>query len=67
MKEHSRKLKKIKVQSLRIYFAVNNLVTYTRYLGFDPDVGSGGVLSAGVDYGIYPQARTFMGGIQLKF
>jgi hypothetical protein len=25
------------------------------------------VLSAGVDYGFYPQARTFMGGIQLKF
>lgn len=63
----SNMMKKIKVQSLRIYFAVNNLVTYTSYLGFDPDVGSGGVLSAGVDYGIYPQARTFMGGIQLKF
>lgn len=60
-------MKKIKVEKLRIYFAVNNLVTYTRYQGFDPDVGSGGVLSAGVDYGIYPQARTFMGGLQLKF
>lgn len=63
----SNMMKKIKVEKLRIYFAVNNLVTYTRYQGFDPDIGSAGVLSAGVDYGIYPQARTFMGGLQLKF
>ena len=60
-------INKLKLEKLRFYLAVNNLVTLTRYLGFDPDVGSGGVLSAGVDYGIYPQARTFMGGIQIKF
>ena len=60
-------INKLKLEKLRFYLAVNNLVTLTRYLGFDPDVGSGGVLSAGVDYGIYPQARTFMAGIQIKF
>jgi TonB-linked SusC/RagA family outer membrane protein len=63
----SKMMKKVKVDRLRVYFAANNLVTFTRYQGYDPDVGSGGVLSAGVDYGIYPQARTFMGGLQLKF
>lgn len=60
-------LTKIKVQSLRIYVAGNNLITLTEYQGYDPDVGSAGVLSAGVDYGIYPQARTVMGGVNLKF
>ena len=60
-------MRKMKVTNLRIYAAVNNLFTLTRYRGYDPDVGSSGVLSAGVDYGIYPQARTIMGGIQLKF
>ena len=59
---------KFKTESLRIYVAANNLLTLTRYQGFDPDVGSsGGTLSAGVDYGFYPQARTIMGGIIIKF
>ena len=61
------KLKKIKVDSFRIYLSANNLFTLTRYQGFDPDLGSSGALSAGVDYGFYPQAKTFMGGVQLKF
>ncbi len=60
-------LSKIKIESLRFYVAANNLITLTNYLGFDPDVGSAGVLSSGVDYGIYPQARTVMGGVNLKF
>lgn len=59
---------KAKLSSVRIYVAANNLVTLTKYQGFDPDIGaSGGTLSAGVDYGFYPQARTLMGGINLKF
>lgn len=60
--------KKIKIESFRLYFAVNNLVTFTNYQGYDPDIGPyGGVLSTGVDMGFYPQARTFMGGINIKF
>ncbi|MEQ9186857.1 MAG: TonB-dependent receptor [Cryomorphaceae bacterium] len=59
---------RIKMASIRIYVAANNLVTMTRYLGYDPDIGSsGGTLSAGIDYGFYPQARTIMGGINVKF
>lgn len=60
-------LQKIKIRSLRVYVSGNNLLTLTRYQGFDPDIGSASVLSAGVDYGIYPQARTIMGGVNLKF
>jgi TonB-linked SusC/RagA family outer membrane protein len=60
-------LKKIKVESIRLYLSANNLFTLTKYQGFDPDLGSVGVLSAGVDYGMYPQAKTFMGGLQLTF
>lgn len=60
-------IKKLKMESLRIYCSANNLFTWTNYRGFDPDVGSSNVLSAGVDYGIYPQARTIMGGLQIKF
>ena len=60
-------LRKINVESLRIYVAANNLITLTRYMGFDPDLSSSSVLSAGVDYGMYPQARSVMSGIQIKF
>ena len=66
----------IGVKRLRIYVSANNLFTLTRYMGYDPDVGtgfdpavedSGGPLNAGVDNGIYPQARVFMGGLNIKF
>jgi TonB-dependent starch-binding outer membrane protein SusC len=60
-------LRKIHVESLRVYVATNNLITLTRYMGFDPDLGSSSVLSAGVDYGMYPQARSLMSGLQIKF
>jgi TonB-linked SusC/RagA family outer membrane protein len=60
-------LTKMKMDNLRVYVSANNLVTLTRYMGFDPDIGSAGVLSAGVDLGFYPQARTIMGGLQISF
>lgn len=59
-------LRKLKIESLRIYMSGNNLLTLTRYKGFDPEIG-GGTLSNGVDYGFYPQARTIMGGLNIKF
>lgn len=58
---------KIGMNYFRFYLAANNLLTLTRYQGFDPDVGSGNPLFAGVDNGIYPQARTFMAGFTIKF
>ncbi len=59
---------KIKFSSIRVYVAANNLYTLTQYQGFDPEIGSaGGALASGVDYGFYPQARTIMGGISVKF
>jgi len=61
-------MKTLKSESLRLYLSANNLYTITGYQGFDPDIGNfGGPLAAGVDYGFYPQARTFMAGFNLKF
>jgi len=60
-------LQKIKLEQLRVYVSANNLFTLTKYMGYDPDLGSSSALSAGVDYGLYPQARTIMGGLQFKF
>ncbi len=61
-------LDNIQASYFRIYLSANNLFTLTGYQGFDPDIGSnGGPLNAGVDYGFYPQARTYMGGFSIRF
>jgi hypothetical protein len=50
-----------------VYFAVNNLLTITKYRGFDPDLGSSDPLSSGIDFGFYPQARSYMVGLNVGF
>ncbi len=55
---------KIGMQRARIYVMSQNLLTFTNYSGYDPEIG-GGVTS--IDRGIYPQARSFMLGLNLGF
>jgi TonB-linked SusC/RagA family outer membrane protein len=55
---------RIGASRIRFYVSGNNLLTLTKYSGFDPEIGGG---SFGVDRGIYPQARFFMGGINATF
>ncbi len=49
------------INRCRLYLSASNLLTFTKYTGYDPEVGSG------VDYGNYPQARTMMVGVNLDF
>ena len=51
---------------LSIYAQVKNLVTLTKYSGYDPEI-PGGILDTGVDRGNYPQARTYSVGLDVKF
>ena len=51
---------------LRFYVAAENLVTWTKYHGYDPEISSGGT-SLGIDRGVYPQARTISLGANLTF
>lgn len=55
---------KIGASKLRFYLTAENLLTLTKYTGFDPEIG-GSVF--GIDKGVYPQARTFMFGANLQF
>ncbi len=55
---------KIGIQNLRIYLSSNNLYTKTKYNGFDPEIGGS---SYGIDRGVYPQARSFMAGLNVTF
>ncbi len=53
------------VQSLRLYVSANNVYTFTKYRGYDPEIGSQDPLYAGVDGGHYPVPRTFMFGLMM--
>lgn len=55
---------KLFIERLRVYGSVDNLITWTKYWGFDPEIASGGK-SLGVDRGVYPQARTWMVGVNV--
>lgn len=57
------------ISKLRIYVSSQNLVTLTKYSGYDPEIGARNntMLTSGIDYGQFPQPRTIMGGIQLGF
>ena len=49
------------IKNCRFYVQISNLFTLTRYKGFDPEV------NGGVDYGNFPQARTFLFGVNLTY
>lgn len=57
---------KIGVSRFRMYVMAENLVTWTKYWGFDPEIGTSST-SLGVDYGVYPQARTWTVGFNISF
>lgn len=57
------------ISSARIYLSSQNLFTITGYKGYDPEIGSrfNAVLTSGIDYGQFPQARTILAGLQISF
>ncbi|MCK7556620.1 hypothetical protein MKQ70_16975 [Chitinophaga sedimenti] len=57
-------IRKVALQKARVYVMSENLLTFTKYTGYDPEIG-GGVMS--IDRGIYPQARSFMLGVNVTF
>ncbi|MBQ7440517.1 MAG: SusC/RagA family TonB-linked outer membrane protein, partial [Prevotella sp.] len=63
--------KKSPFQQLRLYFAAQNLFTITGYKGMDPENGmalnGNEPWVTGVDVGNYPQPRTYMVGVNIKF
>ena len=53
------------ISRLRFYVSGENLLTFTKYHGFDPEIST--TTSLGVDYGIYPQSRVWRIGLNLTF
>ncbi|MBP5418476.1 MAG: TonB-dependent receptor [Bacteroidales bacterium] len=57
---------KVFISKFRVFVAAENLLTFTKYHGFDPEISSGGT-SLGIDYGVYPQARVYTVGLNVAF
>jgi hypothetical protein len=61
------------VSSLRIYVSAQNIVTFSKYSGFDPEVGNRTpfgnniALTNGIDFAVYPQPKSYLVGIQANF
>lgn len=63
------------ISQCRLYVQVQNLATFTKYDGMDPEIGSyngndgnsSDAWVSGVDMGYYPHPRTFLVGLNLKF
>lgn len=59
------------VKNFRIYVSAQNILTFTKYTGYDPEVGNRTVttssLTNGIDYAVYPQPKGYQVGIQANF
>lgn len=63
-------IKKGGLSKCRVYITCQNLFVITKYDGIDPEIGqafSQSVLDMGIDRGFYPQPRTVLFGIQVRF
>lgn len=61
-------LNRAKISNARIYISAQNLHTWTKYQGFDPEVSKfgGSALRPGFDYSVYPHARTVTFGLNVS-
>jgi TonB-dependent starch-binding outer membrane protein SusC len=57
-------LSKVGLDRVRVYVMAENLFTFTKYNGYDPEIG-GRTMS--IDRGVYPQAKSYMVGLNLGF
>ncbi|EOR95521.1 SusC [Arcticibacter svalbardensis MN12-7] len=62
-------LRKLKISRLQPYLSASNLLTWTNYSGMDPEVNQYGNSGAvqGIDWGTYPQSKSFVLGINVEF
>ena len=62
-------LNKMKLVGFKVYLTGENLFTFTKYTGFDPEVNAFGYSNTaqGIDFGTYPQTRNIIAGLNIIF
>lgn len=58
---------KVKLNGFSVFLYGNNLLTWTNYKWYDPEISLGSALTPGLDNGRYPRKREFGGGVNLNF
>ncbi len=60
---------KIKSSQVKIYVSAQNLFTWTKYTGFDPEVSRNeqSTLAQGIDYSVYPSSKSYLAGLSISF
>jgi len=60
-------MKKAGIKNLRFYLSAQNLITWRKYTGLDPEVSAyNSALTPGFDYSVYPRAKTLTVGLNLS-
>ena len=60
-------LKKVAINSLRLYVSLDDFFTITKYPGFDPEASANATSGMGIDKGAYPMAKKVVMGFNLEF
>jgi hypothetical protein len=64
---------KLKIEQVRIYVSAQNMLTYTKFSGLDPEMQTSensaaeGDRAVGIDWGTYPTAKTYLMGLRVSF
>jgi TonB-dependent starch-binding outer membrane protein SusC len=60
-------LKRLKIGSLKVYVNLQNMATWTRYTGLNPEVNTGSLATRGLDNGSYPLFKNYRMGVNATF
>ncbi|MGH2563567.1 MAG: hypothetical protein ACRDE5_03575, partial [Ginsengibacter sp.] len=61
-------LRKFSFKQLRVYATAQNLLTFTHYTGYDPEVNFlNSIITPGADLGAYPRSRVYTIGLNVSF
>ena len=55
------------IKGMRIYLSASNLLTLTKYRGYDPTTSNGAPIGGGIDQGFYPSPKTYLLGLNFNF
>ena len=57
----------VKISNLRVFFGLDNYITFSDYIGLDPETATNGGSAAGIDMGNFPTSKDMIFGLNLEF
>lgn len=61
-------MEKARISKIQPYLTLDNMITFTRYSGYDPEMSQwSSATNMGIDWGTYPNVKTFTFGVNVSF